>query len=52
MSMEAGLNWHRTLPSGMLRYEYGGWLDWVGTGHCLVVCSGMSMEAGLNWHRT
>ena len=27
MIMEAGLNWHRTLPSGMLRYEYGGWTE-------------------------
>lgn len=27
MSMEAGLNWHRTLPSGMLQYEYGGRIE-------------------------
>jgi len=25
--MEAGLNWHRTLLIGMLRYENGGWIE-------------------------
>ena len=29
MNMDTGLNWHRTLSSGMLRYEYGGWIEFA-----------------------
>jgi hypothetical protein len=49
MNMEAGLSWHRSLPSGMFRYKYGGWIELAKD--YLVVCSSISIEVGLNWYR-